>query len=620
MLRQSIWKRQVLFCLIVGLVLQLQLTKAQIQPRIVGGNFAKVGQFPYQVSLLVNGQHNCGGSIISELYVVTAAHCVVIDQSTIRIPLDMLSVRAGSLVTTSGGQHVPVAEVKIHPTYRWFNHDIALVKLAEPLHFNDNVKAIALATKNPPSGAYVSTSGWGRTSTNGPFSPLLKHNTLVSLTNGDCKKWLKSFVPASVICFVGAADNGICRGDSGGPAVYNKTLVGVVNYYENGCGYDPDGFASVALNHAWLVANSRTAGPPESPLHMPLLSPPIRQMTLFGTKRFDSFSQSSLVNEVKMGERLPARMLNEVTGKLLKNERKINTCNGYMTHTSNATINSSTIFMISKLGWVIYRKQSKMSFGSIFHKHLLIALLCLLHQQATKAGKVKPSLPLRARILGGSDAAEGQFPHQVSIRIGETHICGGSIISPSYILTAAHCAYAGEEPIDPSYLSIRAGSIYVNRGGQEANVSEITVHPSYNENDNDIALMKLAAPLQMNENVRAIELATEEPPVGSFVTTSGWGRLSQDGAQPEILQYFAMLGLPNAECKTWLPRLSDNTICLVHFNGQGVCRGDSGGPAVYDGKLVGVTNSVLGVCGRFGPDVFSSVAHHRDWVVRNSRE
>uniref|UniRef100_A0A1I8NLI1 Peptidase S1 domain-containing protein n=1 Tax=Stomoxys calcitrans TaxID=35570 RepID=A0A1I8NLI1_STOCA len=539
MLRQSIWKRQVLFCLIVGLVLQLQLTKAQIQPRIVGGNFAKVGQFPYQVSLLVNGQHNCGGSIISELYVVTAAHCVVIDQSTIRIPLDMLSVRAGSLVTTSGGQHVAVAEVRIHPTYRWFNHDIALVKLAEPLHFNDNVKAIALAKKNPPSGVYVSTSGWGRTSTNGPFSPLLKHNTLVSLTNGDCKKWLKSFVPASVICFVGAADNGICRGDSGGPAVYNKTLVGVVNYYENGCGYDPDGFASVALNHAWLVANSR---------------------------------------------------------------------------------DYSTIFMISKLGWVIYRKQSKMSFGSIFHKHLLIALLCLLHQQATKAGKVKPSLPLRARILGGSDAAEGQFPHQVSIRIGETHICGGSIISPSYILTAAHCAYAGEEPIDPSYLSIRAGSIYVNRGGQEANVSEITVHPSYNENDNDIALMKLAAPLQMNENVRAIELATEEPPVGSFVTTSGWGRLSQDGAQPEILQYFAMLGLPNAECKTWLPRLSDNTICLVHFNGQGVCRGDSGGPAVYDGKLVGVTNSVLGVCGRFGPDVFSSVAHHRDWVVRNSRE
>ncbi|XP_013110294.2 trypsin alpha [Stomoxys calcitrans] len=263
-----------------------------------------------------------------------------------------------------------------------------------------------------------------------------------------------------------------------------------------------------------------------------------------------------------------------------------------------------------------------MSFGRIFLKHFVIALLWLLHQQEAEAGNVKPKLPLRGRIVDGVDAIEGQFPYQVSVWFEGSHMCGGSIISPSYILTAAHCAYAGQDQVvDPSLLSVRAGSIYNNRGGQVASVSEITVHPSYNGNDSDMALLKLSDPLEMNANVRAIELATEEPPLGSFVTTSGWGRLSEGGVRPETLHYLLVLGLPNANCKNWLPHLSNTSTCFVHLKGQGVCNGDSGGPAVYEDKLVGVTSWVLGDCGAvYGPDVYSSVVYHRDWITRNSRE
>lgn len=50
------------------------------------------------------------------------------------------------------------------------------------------------------------------------------------------------------------------------------------------------------------------------------------------------------------------------------------------------------------------------------------------------------------RIVGGSNANNGQFPHQISLRIGESHICGGSIISQNYVVTAAHCVTTGTPP------------------------------------------------------------------------------------------------------------------------------------------------------------------------------
>ncbi|XP_013110302.1 serine protease SP24D [Stomoxys calcitrans] len=261
MAADSLWKKHFLLCLLGALALWqgvecLKHSKPPLLPRIVGGSFAKLGQFPYQVALLYNNEHLCGGSIISKEYIITAAHCVVYQYTKTRLPVTSLSIRAGSLSPIFGGQQVGVANITINPAYDWFHHDIAVLKLSEPLEFNENVQAIALANADPPSGVQVSTSGWGRTSTYGPFATLLKNHTLTSLTRDDCEKESKRFVPKSVICLMGGDNNGICKGDSGGPAVYNNTLVGVVNYYNKGCGVEPEGFASIKQNRGWIRDNS----------------------------------------------------------------------------------------------------------------------------------------------------------------------------------------------------------------------------------------------------------------------------------------------------------------------------------------------------------------------------
>jgi len=86
-------------------------------------------------------------------------------------------------------------------------------------------------------------------------------------------------------------------------------------------------------------------------------------------------------------------------------------------------------------------------------------------------------------IVGGQPASLGEFPHQASLRLDNSHICGGSIIAPNKILTAAHCVYGS---VFPPYnnLKIATGTIQLN-GGQLHKVVKIVVHPQYSNRRED---------------------------------------------------------------------------------------------------------------------------------------
>lgn len=128
------------------------------------------------------------------------------------------------------------------------------------------------------------------------------------------------------------------------------------------------------------------------------------------------------------------------------------------------------------------------------------------------------------RIVNGENAAIGQFPHQVSLRIKgqNNHFCGGTIISSRWILTAAHCSYVSYKPV------IVVGTTKLNSGGKLYALEKWYRHPLYTRNNmtSDIALWRTTEEIEFNENVQPAILPTKNIGGGLPLTMSGWGLTS----------------------------------------------------------------------------------------------
>lgn len=139
------------------------------------------------------------------------------------------------------------------------------------------------------------------------------------------------------------------------------------------------------------------------------------------------------------------------------------------------------------------------------------------------------------RIVGGYPVEITQHPYQVSLQI-YTHKCGGSIISPYYILTAAHCT----EPFTKEELNVRVGSTYHQQGGTLYQVEEIIQHELYDKgsSDFDLSILKLKEPIEFNKSAQPINLidAGEELEVGTNCIASGWGLTKNVNEPNDVLR------------------------------------------------------------------------------------
>ncbi|XP_022228104.2 trypsin alpha-like [Drosophila obscura] len=196
-----------------------------LEKRIILGEDTTIEENPWQVSLLKNGVHGCGGSIYSSDIIITAAHCV--DQKK----ASDLQVRVGSSDKNHGGTVHQVAAIKYHEGFSRYTkaaNDIAVIRLCKSLIFNDRVQSIPLAAEEPEAGTIAKVTGWGRNLKGSGHGPLQGIEVSI-ISKWLCKlDYLDLSITDDVIC-AGTWGKSIASGDSGSPLTVNRKLVGVVS-------------------------------------------------------------------------------------------------------------------------------------------------------------------------------------------------------------------------------------------------------------------------------------------------------------------------------------------------------------------------------------------------------
>jgi len=278
-----------------------------------------------------------------------------------------------------------------------------------------------------------------------------------------------------------------------------------------------------------------------------------------------------------------------------------------------------------------------------FRSRLLAAALGLVLPFAALAEEVRDPhaqfypAPLRAamaaaasgapEIVGGSNVSStlfrNNFRWMVSVQFnGSGHFCGGSMIRPRYVLTAAHCL----EGVRASQISVLQGSRQLSSGGTLTQVAGFVVHPNYDRvtSDNDIALLYLAEPIsspRVTPATEAVTTALAAP--GAEATIIGWGRTSEGGQIPDILQRAQVPFISLATCASnysGIFTITARMICAgLAAGGRDTCQGDSGGPiAVQDDagvwQQIGITSFGLGCARPNRPGVYARVASFTNYI------
>lgn len=234
---------------------------------------------------------------------------------------------------------------------------------------------------------------------------------------------------------------------------------------------------------------------------------------------------------------------------------------------------------------------------------------------------------MKPRIIGGFDAQKDRYPYaQVSLQYNISHFCGGSLLAPDLVLTAAHC-FDSFDRIQFNRYNLENRSEHV----ETLRPVELFWHPLYNESlyHYDILIVKLDGPVSVIEPVR-INRLSEVPKNGEELTAVGWGLTEEDedDSYSDILQEVSVRYIPTDVCRTiqdgagtvFGEYLTPDMLCAAE-RGKDSCYGDSGSPLISLGAgpeqdvQVGIVSWGIDCAGIF-PGVYSRLSQSFDWIEK----
>ncbi|KAJ2948065.1 hypothetical protein O0L34_g9862 [Tuta absoluta] len=239
--------------------------------RIVGGEVTTIAQHPYIAAMLRYNPNtneffqNCGGTILNERTILSAAHCFTSEPNT-----NNWRVRVGSSFRHSGGFVHNVARIFVYPEYdpKEYDHDISIIHLATSIVFNELAQLAQIPAPSYilPDNEPIWSIGWGQTSYQGVASDQLKHVQLYVTNQEVCKNILNDLpISDTMLCFSATIPGqGTCQQDSGGPNIHrvgeNNVIVGITAFGKR-CGEAdqyPDVTIRVTEYFDWILDNAFT--------------------------------------------------------------------------------------------------------------------------------------------------------------------------------------------------------------------------------------------------------------------------------------------------------------------------------------------------------------------------